>query len=804
MLLIQRKDVAMTTDEIATTLEKIANFAQFQIYYALYDCWRTKINNIYKAILKEQVQSNSKNTVNPSSRAAKSAYETINTFDSTSFYIPAAFKVWKNRLDEAKAALSQCLSTTVAKTTSDKNQPNIANQSTTVPADITPGYAGPFDKRLNRYFQNENNVSTLVNPFDAAQATTSVNGYTTNQEFIQNAKLVGDEQEKLLKKLRNDILKMQNDAFHFGPPSLINTYSITRLYGSNGGEFLTQQRNTRRWYEVDTLENAGDIQNFAVTPTTSSLISWGNGDPYGRTPYHFSDFVFCKWWNVIPNNRMITLRRFAAPIVDNMKFPGMDGFVENGVLGNYDASDNFVKGSDTKTDGGSGSKTFFPPVATAITYFGEGTNNTIGSMLKFTTGMNWGEVKAAMFEVETTTTPDSEAGPNKIFGTLSKYAKMLNIAQGKYDLNAVMNDGNMPPDPYSDGPYSNRVQGPVDRIDAVKKREAGLKFENKIDLTFEYVGRPVGGINPKASLLDIMSNFLVMGSASAMFWGGQHRFMGNPVTYPFTGGDKAAAQFYRGNPVGWAKATVASFGDSIAGAGKAGGDFAKNFFNTILSGKSAGNVVGDLIGLFTGDNIAGNVIKNKLAEAGQGQIPYLIGLKALLIGEPVGEWHVTVGNPLNPIAMIGNLICTSMDLEFGEELGPDDFPTTIKLTVHLEHGMARDRDAIQSIFNRGMGRIYDLPDNLSFSSQFQTEVDNYTKSDNPTGTMTNGRYGILATMGTTGRTSDKPAILPNANSGEVTVWNRGKFTLIPPDAPLNTPLRSTYKSLAWVAKKSLK
>ena len=79
---------------------------------------------------------------------------------------------------------------------------------------------------------------------------------------------------------------------------------------------------------------------------------------------------------------------------------------------------------------------------------------------------------------------------------------------------------------------------------------------------------------------------------------------------------------------------------------------------------------------------------------------------AFFTGAPVGEWHLTVGNPCNPIALIGNLLCDGVAIEFGETLGPDDFPTHMKATFTLRHGRDRERGEIESIFNRGDGRLY--------------------------------------------------------------------------------------------------
>ena len=79
---------------------------------------------------------------------------------------------------------------------------------------------------------------------------------------------------------------------------------------------------------------------------------------------------------------------------------------------------------------------------------------------------------------------------------------------------------------------------------------------------------------------------------------------------------------------------------------------------------------------------------------------------SILTGAPIGEWHLVVGNPCNPIAMIGNLICEKVKIDFGEALGPDDFPTSIKAVFTLKHARDRERGEIESIFNRGDGRLY--------------------------------------------------------------------------------------------------
>jgi hypothetical protein len=81
-------------------------------------------------------------------------------------------------------------------------------------------------------------------------------------------------------------------------------------------------------------------------------------------------------------------------------------------------------------------------------------------------------------------------------------------------------------------------------------------------------------------------------------------------------------------------------------------------------------------------------------------------MPALISGAPHGEWHVTLGNPIYPIAMIGNLHLESSTLSFSGPLGKDDFPSGLKLECSLFHGKPRDRDDFESMFNGGTGRLY--------------------------------------------------------------------------------------------------
>ena len=93
-------------------------------------------------------------------------------------------------------------------------------------------------------------------------------------------------------------------------------------------------------------------------------------------------------------------------------------------------------------------------------------------------------------------------------------------------------------------------------------------------------------------------------------------------------------------------------------------------------------------------------VKNKLGR------PQMYLFNSILTGADVGLWHLTIGNPRNPIAVMGNLIMTDAKVQQYGPLGQDDFPTGLKVTVTLKHARSRDMVDIQKMYTRGVMAIY--------------------------------------------------------------------------------------------------
>lgn len=324
-------------------------------------------------------------------------------------------------------------------------------------------------------------------------------------------------------------------------------------------------------------------------------------------------------------------------------------------------------------------------------------------------------------------------------------------------------------DPWSNQ-WKNRVYGPINVITSTQVRKRGLGFsQSGLKITFKFDTMQIDSLNPKIVMLDIISNMLALTYNNGAFWGGDYRFVSELPNFPLNtalsdilfkigAGDTNNVQY---NEVidGFIKqytdfknilnddtetiktmfSGLQKIGENVApelyaSFKKAMESAEENMSNKWDTKNKTKGVTGSVQSataeknkgentlsflekaklLLSNDKIDQNT-KNKIKSMaalvmGQGNQNDIknnvLKIQPLLTGEPVGEWHLMIGNPMYPIAMIGNLICKSADFKFGKTLGPDDFPTELEVSVNLDHGRPRDKGDIESIFNLGQGRFY--------------------------------------------------------------------------------------------------
>lgn len=432
-----------------------------------------------------------------------------------------------------------------------------------------------------------------------------------------------------------------------GRPAIFNRYSIF-FYNSQESNAGNPEGYFDRPNRLGAFssENGGRFEPIINNPTASKLVEWSRNGSTNAVEYAWEDFLWCKNYGEVPNNYMITLRRFPAPAADDL--------------------------FDTE-------KNPSPDISRMITWLDGEANTWENCGLKWQHGISWRELEAEIQKVS--------YGESREFGSeanlLGGPAKSIFAAtQEGYGSRALQNPEADNFDPYQD---KNTTYGPVDIIKKMMVRDAGLTFEQNINLQFEYELRSIDGINPKIAFIDLLSNILICTANKGNFWGGEVRHYGGKARKIKPLGDPS--QIANGNYAGYVKSLISGILgklDNITGG--AG-----------LSLESLANAAKNI-----GSNLMGGLLGGALDKMGR---PGIVALNALLTGEDTGEWHMTVGNPTNPIISLGNLVLENTEISFDGALGFDDFPTRLKVTCSLKPARPRDRSDIMSMFSRN-GRTY--------------------------------------------------------------------------------------------------
>lgn len=431
-------------------------------------------------------------------------------------------------------------------------------------------------------------------------------------------------------------------------------------------------------------------------PTYANILKYYNDDkfdPNGMARYKMQDFIYLKYYNQIPNNHMITLRRYANPVNDHIV--GLDYNAATRISLNKMNSDSFA-------------------IATAVTYMGEQTGNKLSEILKFDYGAKWETKSAQVTQLQSTDgglasqltnswwslNSDTLGGTGSITDFKgSAIMSIVSAARGTTPAAMQSTQHQYAQNEYL-ATYGEQFYGDINSITETSIRARGLTFTNSFTLNFEYSLKSLKCVNPRIAMMDILSNFLLLTGNYGSFWGGETIYYGTRNIGP---------QF--GNPKLLRDGKYGEYLNSLADDVRQGFETFKNNHSTENEGFSLTSAIGTLLkgGL---QALLGNLLGGNIGVAGEAQAP-----PALLSGEPTGFWHLTIGNPLDPIAMMGNMKIEKTTVQFNDILGYDDFPTEIKFSVEISHGKPRDNGGIETMFNGTKGRFYVL------SKEFENKID---------------------------------------------------------------------------------
>lgn len=404
-----------------------------------------------------------------------------------------------------------------------------------------------------------------------------------------------------------------------------------------------------------------------------NLVKCSQQGMLGSETYDYSDFAYCKYLGRIPNNYMVTLRRFPIPINDYINTPGSN-------------NNNIYPKSGFGNVGEKGG--YLPPTSLGcmITWMGT-PGNELENILKYDFSMPFKSVKAELQDDRKT---DEKTPLNAFFSAFDPvYQQQVQLGQAGGAVSAFGGPfKNLDSAPYADHlnqKDSNKIYGPIDTInDSHMRSDEGLQFNHSFSLTFEYELRSYSNINTRQAMLDLLANILSVTYTSGDFWGGGVRAMGQHMS-----------DLYTNMKCFKTSGGVSEFTNSFIDDTQTIFSKTKQYFN------NNGGVVETIKQL--GNNFGGMIIGGLLNKLGRPQKNFL---NSLLSPAPVGLWHVTVGNPFHPIMSIGNMILEKTTIAHTGPLGLDDFPTGLKVVCELKRAKGRDKRDIEKLYMHGINRIY--------------------------------------------------------------------------------------------------
>lgn len=516
----------------------------------------------------------------------------------------------------------------------------------------------------------------------------------------------------------------------FGSPAARSLFNKTSAVMVGGKDNYKNPFNASEWRLsnnvplMDSPYNRREIRKISGC-TVGELVDASRNGQLGVATYSYSDFMYCKYLGKIPNNYLITLRRFPIPVTDFISALALDEPSGKGRRGAKHASK------------------INPPVGTMVTWIGT-PGNEMTNLLKYSFKMPY-EWKDSQYNQVNGGADDNTGVFNSIASAFdSKYREQYMAGTVGGAFNSYI--GKFFPGGAGSPPYSidslnswrdeNKVYGPIDVVKGTYMRGSkGLEFEQKITLQFDYELRSYNGINPRQAMLDLLSNILVTTYSTGSFWGGG-----------YIGGGASQNNIFANLDI--FKKGKSGFTDYVGSFVTDFGNITDHISKAITSAggllKFLGNALNALGGMFIGSAL------NKLGR------PAKVQAASLLSPAPVGFWHITIGNPRHPIMSMGNMILLNTTIEHYGPLGLDDFPTGLRVICELERGKPRDSRDIEKIYMHGNDRIfssmgpalksmydkaesYEKYDNAQDSSTTKTpenKVQQSDKNENTTATTT--------------------------------------------------------------------
>jgi hypothetical protein len=225
-----------------------------------------------------------------------------------------------------------------------------------------------------------------------------------------------------------------------------------------------------------------------------------------------------------------------------------------------------------------------------------------------------------------------------------------------------------------------------------------LKSQLKVVLKTKYEQKIIGDVAPHLAMNDIINNLLKMGTSNTKF------VLSNTNS-------TIIQQLLKANNDGnninsWFNVIQTFIKKFISGLAKFIGSLTKSTDNNNDDGNKDNTPkqkpsIGQQL-----ENGLDNVLKSLLAST---IVKYRWPLRSsisVMTGLPSTPWHLTIGNPYNPIISINDIVIEDINLTFDNEFAFNDMPTGFKTDITVKMGRGMGAQEIFQIFNNSYQRLY--------------------------------------------------------------------------------------------------
>lgn len=441
--------------------------------------------------------------------------------------------------------------------------------------------------------------------------------------------------------------------------------------------------------------------NVIYDVSTSNIIEQLKGIEHLELNY--ADFAYLKNFGVYPNNRLLVARRYPHPVIDDLYSETSEPSRPlSTVLGYMPEDEDFIKLSFNEE--WEGAEVSFTNLL-----------NELGKDFGFNLGGGLGSVLEGAVNVVPL--------PGATLLLQRKIMKSLGIISDENDSTIPQGDPNL-------------IKESMNRsLIGENEKGAGVKCQVSITLKTIYEQKFINGVDPSIVFMDILQNCLNMGTSPATFYLGKQVDAANKVG--------TFLNDFMKDPIEKIKQFILAMVKAFESQLNKLDESMKNAANnTEDSGSNEESRTSTTSAIESGLNTAIAAIPKEALGYIQDFIKAkykikFMGIINALTGGPSTPWHITVGNPLRPIFCSGDMLCSSVDVNFGPQLSFNDLPTYIEVTVNLKSARNLGLQEIFSKFNAGGIRTTDglytsgNTDGATVSGPISFwNTDNYTKKVN--------------------------------------------------------------------------